>query len=90
MRQLVKDRDDCKWCFVNELFKFNPIFMDAEDSENRENASMTISIDENNQLSIVLNGTIDLLKHTTSPNIEDNRFFSLCNDYLNKKEYGSE
>lgn len=87
MRQLVKNQDDCKWCFVNELFRFNPSFLDAEDSVDREKIFMTISIDENNQLSIVLgdDGEIDLLKHTASPNIEDNRFFSLCNDYLNKK-----
>ena len=87
MRQLVKNQNDCKWCFVNELFRFNPGFLDAEDSVDREKIVMTISIDENNQLSIVLgdDGEIDLLKHTASPNIEDNRFFSLCNDYLNKK-----
>ena len=82
MRDLMDDTKNCKWCFVNELFKLNPSFLDADD---RTNAKMNISIDKDNHLSIVLNGNIDLLQHTTAPNVEDNKYFSSCNDYLNKK-----
>lgn len=82
MRDLMDDTKNCKWCFVNELFKLNPSFLDADD---RTNAKMNISMDKDNHLSIVLNGDIDLLQHTTAPNVEDNKYFSLCNDYLNKK-----
>lgn len=82
MRDLMDDTKNCKWCFVNELFKLNPSFIDADD---RANAKMNISMDKDNHLSIVLNGNIDLLQHTTAPNVEDNKYFSSCNDYLNKK-----
>lgn len=82
MRDLMDDTENYKWCFVNELFKLNPSFLDADD---RINAKMNISMDKDNHLSIVLNGNIDLLQHTTAPNVEDNKYFSSCNDYLNKK-----
>ncbi len=80
MLEVIKNPGSEKEVFMNELFRFKPSVLEA--SEDRKECTLNLSIDSNNKLSISIN-SMDLLPHSTLPNVEDDKFYVKCNWYLN-------
>lgn len=80
MLEVIKNPGSEKEVFMNELFRFKPSVLEA--SGDRKECTLNLSIDSNNKLSISIN-SMDLLPHSTLPNVEDDKFYVKCNWYLN-------
>lgn len=80
MQQLIKEPGSEKEAFINELFRFKPRVLTS--TSNREKCVINLSIDSNNVLKISIN-SMDLLPHSTLPNVEDDKFYVKCNWYFN-------
>lgn len=80
MQQLIKEPGSEKEAFINELFRFKPQVLTS--TGNREKCVINLSIDSNNVLKISIN-SMDLLPHSTLPNVEDDKFYVKCNWYFN-------
>lgn len=80
MQQLIKEPGSEKEAFINELFRFKPRVLTS--TGNREKCVINLSIDSNNVLKININ-SMDLLPHSTLPNVEDDKFYVKCNWYFN-------
>lgn len=80
MQQLINEPGSEKEAFINELFRFKPRVLTS--TSNREKCVINLSIDSNNVLKISIN-SMDLLPHSTLPNVEDDKFYVKCNWYFN-------
>ena len=80
MQQLIKEPGSEKEAFINELFRFKPRVLTS--TGNREKCVINLSIDSNNVLKININ-SMNLLPHSTLPNVEDDKFYVKCNWYFN-------
>ena len=82
MVELFENNGAGKEAFVNELFRFKSQVLSM--SGNRERCMLSLGIDTNNVLSISIN-SMDLLPHSTLPNVEDDKFYVKCNWYFSNK-----
>lgn len=80
MRKVIQEPGSGKEAFMNELFRFKPRVLTG--TGDREKCVINLSIDSNNVLKISIN-SMDLLPHSTLPNVEDDQFFVKCNWYFN-------
>lgn len=81
MSDIFNSNEDKKQAFIHELFTFKPRILSFVCQ--RDQCELNITIDTNNILSISIN-SMDLLPHSTLPNVEDDKFYVKCNWYFNK------
>ncbi|MBR3830414.1 MAG: Hsp70 family protein [Muribaculaceae bacterium] len=81
MLEIVNDSENTKNVFIKELFTFPPYIIGGD----RERCTLYLSIDMNNKLSIRIDD-VNLLDHTTLPNVEKDKYYGKCNWYFNEDE----
>lgn len=67
--------------FIHELFRFKPRVLTCA-GDDRTHCMLSLSINSNNDLSVSIY-SMDLLPHSTLPNVEDDKFYVKCNWYFN-------
>ncbi len=70
-----------KEAFIHELFRFKPRVLTCA-GDDRTHCTLSLSINSNNVLSVSIY-SMDLLPHSTLPNVEDDEFYVKCNWYFN-------
>ena len=82
MSEIVRNSGSSKdEVFVKELF----IFPSSILTGNRKNSTLRLNIDLDNNLSVSING-MNLLPHTTLPNVEKDKYYVKCNWYFDNEK----
>ena len=77
MHQVINSPTDEREAFIHELFRFKPRVLSIAGND-RAKCNLTLSINSNNVLNVSIN-SMDLLPHSTLPNVEDDKFYVKCN-----------
>ena len=81
MHDVIHNPGTEKEAFIHELFRFNPGVLTCA-GDDRSHCMLSLSINSNNVLSVSIY-SMDLLPHSTIPNVEDDKFYIKCNWYFN-------
>lgn len=81
MHDVILNPGTEKEAFIHELFRFKPRILTCA-GDDRTHCMLSLSINSNNVLSVSIY-SMDLLPHSTLPNVEDDKFYVKCNWYFN-------